>query len=200
MVTFAAQCRLSCPSVMNRNPHGVPWVSYILIAINSAVYLLISIPLSLTRPDFNDPVLLEYVSVLVDQLPQGLSQAEILERISVYDLVMFNFGFRPADPVPLALVTSLFLHGGFMHLAGKHAVFSGSSATNVEHRLGFRSVSASLSRNRSGCKPSSTPRSILVRGCRLWGRPVPSPVSSASTSSGFRGIVSGCGSCSFRFS
>ena len=117
------------------NPHGVPWVSYILIAINSAVYLLISIPLSLTRPDFNDPVLLEYVSVLVDQLPQGLSQAEILERISAYDLVMFNFGFRPADPVPLALVTSLFLHGGFMHLTG-NMLFLWIYGDNVEHRLG----------------------------------------------------------------
>ena len=67
------------------NPHGVPWVTYALIALNTAVYVLISLPLSFAQPNFNDPVLLEYVSVLVDQLPQEWSQAEILARISAYD-------------------------------------------------------------------------------------------------------------------
>ena len=117
------------------DPRGVPWATYLLIAINSAVYLLIAVPLSLKRPDFNDPALLEYVRVLANQLPQGLSQTEVLERISAYDLVVFNFGFRPANPVPLALVTSMFLHGGFMHLAG-NMLFLWIYGDNVEHRLG----------------------------------------------------------------
>ena len=117
------------------NPHGVPWVTYALIALNTAVYVLISLPLSFAQPDFNDPVLLEYVSVLVDQLPQKWSQAEILARISAYDLVTFNYGFRPAEPVPIALLTSMFLHGGFMHLAG-NMLFLWIYGDNVEHRLG----------------------------------------------------------------
>ena len=117
------------------NPHGVPWATYALIALNTAVYVLISLPLSFAQPDFNDPVLLEYVSVLVDQLPQEWSQAEILARISAYDLVTFNYGFRPAEPVPIALLTSMFLHGGFMHLAG-NMLFLWIYGDNVEHRLG----------------------------------------------------------------
>ena len=119
------------------NPKGVPLITYSLIAINVAVYALISFPLSIVKPDLNDPLLFEYVNVLTSRLPQGISQEEILLRISAYDLVMFNYGFRPANPVPVALLTSIFLHGGFMHLAG-NMLFLWIYGDNVEHRLGPR--------------------------------------------------------------
>ena len=119
------------------NPKGVPLITYSFIAINVAVYALISLPLSIVKPDFNDPLFFEYVNVLTSTLPQGISQEEILLRISAYDLVMFNYGFRPADPVPVALITSIFLHGGFMHLAG-NMLFLWIYGDNVEHRLGPR--------------------------------------------------------------
>ena len=118
------------------NPPGVPWVTYALIALNTAVYALISLPLSFTGPDLNDPALLEYLNILVEQLPSSqFSRMEILQQISDYDLVMFSYGFRPADPVPLTLLTSMFLHGGFMHLAG-NMLFLWIYGDNVEHRLG----------------------------------------------------------------
>ena len=116
------------------NPRGVPWVTYGLIVVNSVVYLF-SLWLSGAPADLNDPALAQYIGILVERLPERLSQAELLQRVSAYDMVVFNYGFRPADPVPLALLTSMFLHSGFMHLAG-NMLFLWIYGDNVEHRLG----------------------------------------------------------------
>ena len=117
------------------NPRGVPWVTYGLIAANVAVYLLISLPLSGVRPDLDDPALAGYVRTLAEQFAGRLSAAEILQGTSAYDLVVFTHGFRPAEPAVLALLTSMFLHAGFMHLAG-NMLFLWIYGDNVEHRLG----------------------------------------------------------------
>ncbi len=116
------------------NPRGVPWVTYGLIAANVVVYLVVSLPLSLTRPDPNDPALLAYVRLLLDTLP-GLSPAELVQQISAYDLFVLNHGFRPVAPAPDDLLVSMFLHAGFMHLAG-NMLFLWIYGDNVEHRLG----------------------------------------------------------------
>ena len=117
------------------NPRGVPWVTYGLIAANTAVYLLISLPLSSVRPDLGDPALVGYLRALVEQFGGRLSAAELLRQTSAYDLLVFTHGFRPADPAPAALLTSMFLHAGFMHLAG-NMLFLWIYGDNVEHRLG----------------------------------------------------------------
>ena len=118
------------------NPRGIPWVTYGLIAVNGAVYLFISLPLSLGRPDPSDPLLLEYVQVLLETLPPGQFVAsEVVQQLSAYDLFVFDHGFRPAAPAPIALLTSMFLHAGFGHLAG-NMLFLWIYGDNVEHRLG----------------------------------------------------------------
>lgn len=118
------------------NPRGVPWVTYGLIAVNAAVYFLISLPLSLGRPDAGNPLLLEYVKVLLETLPQDrLIASDVLQQLSAYDLFVFDHGFRPAAPAPMALLTSMFLHAGFVHLAG-NMLFLWIYGDNVEHRLG----------------------------------------------------------------
>jgi membrane associated rhomboid family serine protease len=117
------------------NPQGVPWVTYGLIATNVAVYLAVSLPLSVVPPDLGDPALVQYVAILVDQFAGRLSEAELLGQVSAYDLVVFNYGFRPAAPDPVALFTAMFLHAGFMHLAG-NMLFLWIYGDNVEHRLG----------------------------------------------------------------
>lgn len=116
------------------NPRGVPWVTYGLIAANVAVYLFVSLPLSLERPNPNDPALLEYVRLLLDRLP-GVPPAEIVRQIDAYDLFVLEHGFRPALPRLDDLLTSMFLHAGFMHLAG-NMLFLWIYGDNVEHRLG----------------------------------------------------------------
>ncbi len=116
------------------NPRGVPWVTYGLIAANVAVYLLVTLPLNIPV-DLNHPALAEYVRVLMDALPQRVSPADLVQQISAYDLVVFDYGFRPVAPSALALLTSMFLHAGFMHLAG-NMLFLWIYGDNVEHRLG----------------------------------------------------------------
>ena len=116
------------------NPRGIPVVTYTLIGINVAVFLFVTLPLSGVRPSPDDPVLWEYLTALGPQLSPRMEE-QLLMQLSAYDLVVFAYGFRPADPGVLALLTSLFLHGGFMHLAG-NMLFLWIYGDNVEHRLG----------------------------------------------------------------
>ena len=117
------------------NPRGVPVVTYGLIGVNVAVYLVVTLPLGSVRPDFDDPRLAEYVQILVQQLSGRMALNDILQQISAYELVTFNYGYRPAAPSVIGLFTSMFLHGGFMHLAG-NMLFLWIYGDNVEHRLG----------------------------------------------------------------
>ena len=117
------------------NPRGVPVVTYTLIGINVAVFLFVTLPLSAVRPALDDPALFEYLNAIRPQLPSRMDAERLLMQVSAYDLVVFSYGFRPADPGVIALLTSLFLHGGFMHLAG-NMLFLWIYGDNVEHRLG----------------------------------------------------------------
>jgi membrane associated rhomboid family serine protease len=114
------------------NPRGVPVVTYALLGLNIAVFLLVTLPLSAMRPDFDDPLLAEYVQALATL---RFSVDDVLEFVSAYDLIVFSYGFRPSDPDGIALFTSMFLHSGFMHLAG-NMLFLWIYGDNVEHRLG----------------------------------------------------------------
>lgn len=115
------------------NPRGTPYVNYLLLGINIAVYLLITLPLSAGRPNPADPALLEYVRAI----PQywNLTTSELLRHISAYDLFVFSHGFKPAQPSVVDLFSSMFLHAGFLHLAG-NMLFLWIYGDNVEHRLG----------------------------------------------------------------
>jgi len=118
------------------NPRGFrPWVNWALIAANLAVYFLISLPLSLQPADFSDPHTHEYVSYLRQVMP-GLDWYNVhFLGISAYDVFVFVHGYQPGQPEWLDLFTAMFLHGGFMHLAG-NMLFLWIFGDNVEHRLG----------------------------------------------------------------
>ena len=115
------------------NPRTTPYVTYALMAVNVAVYMLITLPLSLSRPDLNDPLLLEYLGTL--KLHGSWPIEAILCQISAYDLAVFRYGYRPAAPSLPTLLTAMFLHGGLLHLAG-NMLFLHIFGDNVEHRLG----------------------------------------------------------------
>ncbi len=117
------------------NPRGVPYVNYALIAINCAVYLFVTLPLASVAADPSSPLLADYVRVIAQQLPPNVSIQQVLGSISAYDLVVFGYGFRPVDPHVATLFTAMFLHSGFMHLAG-NMLFLWIYGDNVEHRLG----------------------------------------------------------------
>ena len=117
------------------NPRGTPVVTWTLIGVNVAVFLLVTLPLSTIQPAFDDPVLVDYVRALAPRLSGRMELEALLQQVSAYDLVVFAHGFRPAEPSVPALATSMFLHGGFMHLAG-NMLFLWIYGDNVEHRLG----------------------------------------------------------------
>jgi membrane associated rhomboid family serine protease len=115
------------------NPRGVPYVNYLLIGVNVAVFLLVSLPLTFTRPDLNDPLLFEFLRVVGAR--GNIPAQEILQQLSAYDLFIFRYGYRPSDPSLTTLFTAMFLHGGWLHLVG-NMLFLWIYGDNVENRLG----------------------------------------------------------------
>lgn len=115
------------------NPRGRSYVNYCLIALNLAVFGLVTLPLSASLPDLNDPLLLDYLRAIGAQ--GGVPVQSILDQVSAYDLLVFRYGFRPGDPGLLSLFSAMFLHAGWLHLAG-NMLFLYIYGDNVEHRLG----------------------------------------------------------------
>lgn len=115
------------------NPPGRAYVNLSLIAANIMIFALITLPLSGMKADPYNPALIEYLHHLG---VQSLSQAQqVAERISAYDLFVFQHGFKPAAPRLDDLFFSLFLHAGLLHLAG-NMLFLWIFGDNVEYRLG----------------------------------------------------------------
>lgn len=117
------------------NSRGVPVATWLLIAANVAVYLLVSVPLGARRADLRDPALREYVEVVWRATGERLAPRQIVQHTSAYDLFTFRHGYRPSAPEPLDLLTCMFLHGGPMHLFG-NMLFLWIYGDNVERRLG----------------------------------------------------------------
>lgn len=113
------------------NPRSTPWITWALIAVNVAVYLLI-LPLAAQRPSLDDPAFLDYLRAVARSADEARA---IAAQTSRYDLFLFEHGFRPAQPDPLDLLKSMFLHGGLAHLAG-NMLFLWIFGNNVEHRMG----------------------------------------------------------------
>jgi len=106
-----------------------PYVTWSLVAANVAVYLLVTLPLSAVGVDPRDPALQEYLPLVA---PGAWLDVRALSQ---YDLLVFAWGYKPAVGGWASLFSSLFLHGGFWHLAG-NMLFLAIYGRNVEHRLG----------------------------------------------------------------
>ena len=117
------------------NPKGIPFVTYALIALNVAAFLLLNVPLGSRQADVNDPAFREYVEVMARELQGRADVRELVAQTSAYDLFSFEHGYRPAAPQVLDLLSCMFLHGGFMHLFG-NMLFLWIYGDNVERRLG----------------------------------------------------------------
>jgi membrane associated rhomboid family serine protease len=115
------------------NPKSTPYVNWLLIGINVAIFLLITMPLSAARPDLADPALYRYLQAL--GISGNLPAQVIYDNITAYDLAVFKYAFRPAEPSLTSMFSAMFLHGGWLHLAG-NMLFLWIYGDNVEHRLG----------------------------------------------------------------
>ena len=111
------------------------WVTWAIIVANVLVYVLLTLPLSMQAASPQDPRIAEYVDMLHSTGLDGQTVRQALGQLSVYDLFVFEHGFRPADPSIADLFSSLFLHAGFLHLAG-NMFFLWIYGDNVEHRVG----------------------------------------------------------------
>lgn len=115
------------------NPVGFrAWVNWALMGLNVAIYVLISLPLSGTPVDPADPALRDWVQSLA---PHGIPVQQLLAGATAYDLFTFAWGYKPAAPQVGDLFASMFLHGGFLHLAG-NMLMLWIYGDNIEHRLG----------------------------------------------------------------
>lgn len=115
------------------NPPGRAYVTWSLIAVNVGIYLLVTLPAVLGKIDLQDPVLHEYLRSL--GLLGKVSARDVYQNLSGYDLLVFRYGFRPAEFSLVTLLSYQFLHGGFMHLAG-NMIYLFIFGDNVEFRLG----------------------------------------------------------------
>ncbi|MDJ0621594.1 MAG: rhomboid family intramembrane serine protease [Desulfocapsaceae bacterium] len=112
-----------------------PFITWGLIAVNVAVYLFISLPLSIKLPEAATPGILEFINMLASR---GYTMEQIriiLGQTSLNDVLLYQYGYKPAAPSLIDLFSSMFLHGGLMHLAG-NMLFLYIYGDNVEHQLG----------------------------------------------------------------
>ena len=122
------------------NPKGTPWVNYGLMLANALVFGLITYPLMGMAPDPTDPalrLLFEDLIAAYPEMPQDEVILAALSRVQVsaYDTFLMRWGYRAAEPSLFTLFSSMFLHGGWMHILG-NMLFLWIYGDNVEHRLG----------------------------------------------------------------
>jgi membrane associated rhomboid family serine protease len=108
-------------------------LTWTLIAVDLAVFVLLAVPL-MREPAAGEPLAQAYVGELLRHEPH-LSPVRLLEELTRYDLLLYRHGYRPAAPSPLALLASLFLHAGWLHLAG-NLLFLWIFGPSLERRLG----------------------------------------------------------------
>jgi membrane associated rhomboid family serine protease len=123
------------PIADSPNPKGTPYATWAIIAINVAIFVLVSLPLGTQPADTSDPAFAEYLEFLSQLVGSRQELRQAASQVSAYDLFVFEHGYRPAAPSLLDLLFSIFLHGGLMHLAG-NMLFLWIYGDNVEHRLG----------------------------------------------------------------
>lgn len=115
------------------NPPGRPWLTWTLVGINVAVFLLISLPAEYRTVDLSDPLLMDYLRSVGAR--GRIPVQAVQEQVSAYDLFLFRYGYRPWAPTFTSLFSAMFLHAGWLHLGG-NMLFLWIFGDNVEYRLG----------------------------------------------------------------
>ena len=115
------------------NPKSTPFINWLLIGLNIAVFVVVTLPLSAARPALDDPLLLDYLFAIGAR--QDWPVQLIYQHVTAYDLFVFKYGFRPAEFSFGTMFSAMFMHAGWMHLAG-NMLFLWIYGDNVEHRLG----------------------------------------------------------------
>jgi membrane associated rhomboid family serine protease len=111
----------------NEPGHGVAWVTFALIAINVAVFLLL-------QEAGGENAFTYGYSTIPFEITHGV---DLLKATPV--TIGNESGVIPQapgpDPIYLTLLTSMFMHGGWLHIGG-NMLFLWIFGDNVEHRVG----------------------------------------------------------------
>jgi len=129
------------------NPRGfTPWVTRILIGLNILAFFAVNVAGDrlLTEEERRDPEIRAAIDTLWSMEVEGAARGrrpaadsrEAFENtVSATDVTLFRFGYKPGQASLLTLLLCMFLHGGFMHIAG-NMLFLWIYGDNVEARLG----------------------------------------------------------------
>jgi membrane associated rhomboid family serine protease len=123
------------------NPAKPQWVTRVLLAANIAIFLFVSWPLGgkpLTPAQLDDPLvraLLDEMWTVHQRYTPHTREVWEQQQVSRYDVVVQKYGYKPGKPSLVALLACMFLHGGFLHVAG-NMLFLWIFGDNVEARLG----------------------------------------------------------------
>ncbi len=114
------------------NSPKTPWVNWFLIAVNVLIFLVM-FPLSFERVAEDDPALQRYAELIAKE--RNIPAPTIAYHTTRLDLVQWDYGVKPGQLSLMDVLTSMFLHGGLMHLLG-NMLFLWIFGDNVEHHLG----------------------------------------------------------------
>ncbi|HVF09394.1 MAG TPA: rhomboid family intramembrane serine protease [Abditibacteriaceae bacterium] len=104
----------------NQDRHITPYVTYMLIAINVAVFVFLQVP--------NDAFTYGY-SVIPQEITRGID-------LTTPQGIQHNIPQAPGpSPIYLTIFSAMFMHGGFMHLAS-NMLYLWIFGDNVEDALG----------------------------------------------------------------
>jgi membrane associated rhomboid family serine protease len=104
---------------------GLAWVTIALLLINLGVFFLVQLP--------DDEFTYGYAVVPLEII-EGRDITQPVQVQMDGQRVVIPHAPGP-DPIHLTLLTSMFMHGGFLHLFG-NMLFLGIFGDNIEHRFG----------------------------------------------------------------
>jgi len=106
---------------------GIPWVTLGLIAVNVAVFLFL-------QGGSGDNTFTYGWSSIAREITKGVDLTQAVPV--VIDGTQYSIPQAPGpDPIYLTLLSSMFMHGGWLHLGG-NMLFLWIFGDNVEHRAG----------------------------------------------------------------
>jgi membrane associated rhomboid family serine protease len=122
------------------NPPRAQWVTRILVAVNVAIFLFISLPLesrpfdpAATRSERRATELEEMWKV---QKAYFRGDRQVFEAsLTDNSFFTYRYGYKPGKPGLLSLFVCMFLHGGFWHILF-NMWFLWIFGDNIEYRLG----------------------------------------------------------------
>jgi membrane associated rhomboid family serine protease len=111
----------------NEPGHGVAWVTFALIAINVAVFLLL-------QEAGGENAFTYGYSTIPFEITHGVDLVKTTPVTIGNESGVIPQAPGP-DPIYLTLLTSMFMHGGWLHIGG-NMLFLWIFGDNVEHRVG----------------------------------------------------------------